>query len=58
MAASRTSWLKRFIHMWIAAAVVLVVSIDETAAQDKSREAAAQSKKILFLYSFGPSFQP
>ena len=58
MAASRTSWLKRFIHMWIAAAVVLVVSIGETVAQDKSGEAVAQSKKILFLYSFGPSFQP
>ena len=58
MAASRTSWLKRFIHMWIAAAVVLAVSNGETAAQDKSGEAVAQSKKILFLYSFGPSFQP
>ena len=58
MAASRTSWLKRFIHMWIAAAVVLVVSNGETVAQDKSGEAAAQPKKILFLYSFGPSFQP
>ena len=56
--ASRTSWLKRLVHVWIAAAVVLVFSIGETAAQTKSGEAAAQPKKILFLYSFGPSFQP
>ena len=30
----------------------------ETVTQDKSEGAVAQSKKILFLYSFGPSFQP
>jgi hypothetical protein len=32
MAAPRTSRLKRLVHMWIAAAVVLLVSIGETAA--------------------------
>ena len=58
MAASRTLMMKRLVNTWVAAAVVLVVSIGETAAQDRSGEAAAQPKKILFLYSFGPSFQP
>ena len=57
MAASRTSLLKRLIYMWVAAAVVLVVSIGE-AAQAKSGDAAAQPKKILFLHPFGPKFQP
>jgi porin len=32
MVASRTSWLKRLVYMWVAAAVVLVVSIGEAAA--------------------------
>jgi signal transduction histidine kinase len=58
MAASRTSWLKRLVYMWVAATVVLVVSIGETAAQLKSGETAGQPKKILFLHSFGPNFQP
>jgi signal transduction histidine kinase/predicted RNA-binding Zn ribbon-like protein len=58
MAASRTSWLKRLVYMWVAAAVVLVVSIGETSAQAKSGETAAQPKKILFLHSFGLNFQP
>jgi signal transduction histidine kinase len=58
MAASRTLMMKRLVNTWVAAAVVLVVSIGETAAQDRLGEAAAQPKKILFLYSFGPSFQP
>ena len=57
MAASRTSWLKRLVNMWIAAAVVLVVSIGGTAAQPKSGETAAQPKKILVLHSFGPNFE-
>ena len=55
--ASRTSRLKRLVHMWVAAAVVLVVSIGETAAQPKSGETAAQPKKILFLHTFGPNFE-
>jgi hypothetical protein len=49
MAASRTSGLKRLVYMCVAAAVVLVVSIGETAVQPKN---------ILFLHSFGPNFQP
>ena len=53
-----TSWLKRLVHMWVAAAVVLVVSIGGTAAQPKSGETAAQPKKILFLHSYGQNFQP
>jgi signal transduction histidine kinase len=56
--ASRTSWLKRLVYMWVAATVVLVVSIGEAAAQPKADEAAAQQKKILFLHSFGAKFQP
>ena len=55
MASSRTSWLQRLACMWIAA-VVLLVSIGEAATQ--SGDAAAQPKKILFLHSFGPNFQP
>jgi len=58
MDVSRTSWLKRLVYMWVAAAVALVVSIGGTAAQPKSGETAAQPKKILFLHSFGPKFQP
>jgi signal transduction histidine kinase len=46
--ASRTSRLKRLVNMWVAAAVVLVVSIGET---------AAQPKKILFLQSYGQNFE-
>ena len=57
MAASRASWLKRLACMWVAAVVVLVVSIGETAAQPKSGETAAQPKKILLLHSFGPNFE-
>ena len=58
MAASRTLRMKRLVNIWIAAAVILLVSIGEAAAQAKSGDTAAQPKKILFLYSFGPTFQP
>src|SRR5260370_36276090 len=58
MDVSRTSWLKRLVYMCVDAAVALVVSIGGTAAQPKSGETAAQPKKILFLHSFGPNFQP
>ncbi len=58
MAASRTLRMKRPVNMWIAAAVVLAVSISRTTAQPKSDATAAQSKEILFLHSFGPNFQP
>ena len=57
MAPSCTSWMKRLVNMWIAAAVVLLVSIGETAAQPKSGETAAQPKQILLLHSYGPNFQ-
>ena len=49
---------ERLVHKWVAAAVVLVVSIGGAAAQPKSGETAAQPKKILFLHSFGAKFQP
>src|SRR5258705_11587649 len=58
MDVSRTSWLQRLVYMWGAAAVALVVSIGGAAAQPKSGETAAQPKKILFLHSFCPKFQP
>ena len=54
----RTSWLKRLFILWVAAPVVLMVSIGGTAAQPKSGETAAQPKKILFLHSYGPNFEP
>jgi signal transduction histidine kinase len=50
--------MKRLVNTWVAAAVVLVVSIGETAAQDKSGEAKPQPKQILFLYSYGSNIQP
>ena len=43
--------------MWVAATVVLVVSVGETAAQAKSGETAGQPKKILLLHTFGPNFE-
>jgi hypothetical protein len=58
MAASRTSRLKRLVFMWIAAAVVLLVSIGGTAAQPKSGEATAQPKRILVVHSYGQNFEP
>jgi signal transduction histidine kinase len=58
LATSRTSRLKRFVYVWVTAVVVLLVSIGGTAAQSKSGEPAAQPKKILFLLSFGPNFEP
>ena len=58
MAASRTLSMKRLVNAWVAATVVLLVSIGGTAAQPKSGETAAQPKTILFLHSFGPNFQP
>ena len=49
MAASRSLSMKRLVCICVAAAVVLVVSIGET---------AAQPKKILFLHSFDRNFEP
>ena len=43
-----TMRMTRLVTMWIAAAVILVISIGA---------AAAQPKRILFLLSFGPNFQ-
>jgi signal transduction histidine kinase len=54
----RTSRLRRLVYVWVAAAVVLVVSIGEGAAQPKSGETAAQPKRILFLHSFGQNVEP
>ena len=57
-ASSCTLRMKRLVYVWVAAAVVLLVSIGGTAAQLKSGEAAGQPKKILFLLSFDPNFEP
>ena len=57
ISTSHTSRLKRLVHMWIAATIVLIVSIGETAAQPKSGETTTQPKQILFLQSFGPNFE-
>ena len=57
LTASRTSWLKRRVYVWVAAAVVLVISIDGTTAQPKSGDAVAQPKTILLLHTFGPNFE-
>jgi signal transduction histidine kinase len=57
-AALRTSWLKRLVYMWVAAAVVLLISIGGTAAQPKSAENAARTKKIVVIHSYGQNFEP
>jgi hypothetical protein len=50
LAALRSSArLRRLVCLWVTAAVMLVVSIGET---------AAQPKEILFLHSFGRHFEP
>src|SRR6476620_6599295 len=49
--------LKRRVCVWVAAVVVLVVSISGTTAQPQSGETAAQPKKILLLHTFGPNFE-
>src|SRR5580698_1167018 len=49
MAASWTLRLTRLANIWTAAALVLLVSIGES---------AAQPKEVLFLHSFGQNFQP
>ena len=42
----------------VVAAVVLMASVSETAAQPNSGETASQPKTILFLYSYGLNVQP
>lgn len=55
MAASRISWLRRLAYVWVAAIFVLAALIGESAAHPKS---GAQTKTILFLYSFDRKFEP
>ena len=57
MGALCTSRLKRLVNVWIAAAVVLLISIGEIAAQPRSGEIAAQPKKVMVIYSYGQGFQ-
>src|SRR6478752_5953705 len=49
--------LKRHVCVWVAAVVVLVVSISGTTAQPQSGEPAVQPKKILLFHTFGPNFE-
>ena len=53
VAAPHASWIRRLVHMSIAA-IVLSASIGEAAAHPMS---AAQTKTILFLYSFDRNFE-
>ena len=55
--APRSSWLKGLAYMYVAAAIVLLVSIGGIAAQPKSADTAAQPKKLLILHTFGPNFE-
>jgi len=50
--------VKRLAYMWVAAAVVLLVSVGEAPAQPKSSATAAQPKKIVVLHSYSQSFEP
>src|SRR3954449_11638517 len=49
--------LKRRVCVWVAAVVVLVVSMGGTTAQTLSGQIAGQPKKILLLHTFGPNFE-
>src|SRR4051794_36018335 len=49
--------LKRRVCVWVAAVVVLVVSMGGTTAQTLSGHIAGQPKKILLLHTFGPNFE-
>src|SRR6478672_98756 len=49
--------LYRVVYFWMAAIVILVVSIGGTTAQPQSGATAAQPKNILLLHTFGPNFE-
>jgi signal transduction histidine kinase len=49
--------LMRLANIWIAAAVILWISLDAAVAQPKSDEAPAHPKRIVVLYSYGQQFQ-
>lgn len=57
MAASCPSRMERLINIWIAVAIILLISIGGGVAQPKSGEPAAQPKRIVVLYSYGQNFQ-
>ena len=57
IATSRTIFLYRVVYLWIAAAVVICISISGIAAQPKPGDRAAQPKRILLLHTFGPNFE-
>jgi len=53
-----TTRMMRLVQMWIAAAVVLLISIGAVAAQPNSGRTAAQPKQVLFLPPYGQNFEP
>jgi signal transduction histidine kinase len=55
MAPSQTSWLNTLVFIWMVV-TVLALSIRETAAEERSGNAAAQPKTVLLLHSFGTDF--
>jgi signal transduction histidine kinase len=58
MAASGTLRMKRLVNLWIATAVVLLVSIGGTAAQPMAGGTAVQTKKLMVLHSYDRNFEP
>lgn len=57
MGASGQLRMRWLLNLCIAA-VILLVAIAETAAQQNPGETAARPKQVLFLYSYGQNFQP
>ena len=55
MAPSQTSWLNTLVFICMVVAV-LALSIRQTAAEERSGNAAAQPKTVLLLHSFGTDF--
>ncbi|MPR08636.1 sensor histidine kinase [Microvirga tunisiensis] len=49
--------MERLINLWIAVAVILLISIGGGVAQPQPGEPAAQPKRIVVLYSYGQNFQ-
>ena len=57
VAASCKSRVQRLATNWIAAVIILVLSVGGAAAQPQSGEPAAQPKRVAVLYSYGQNFQ-
>ena len=57
VAASFKSRMQRPATNWIAAVIILVLSVGGAAAQPQLDEPAAQPKRVVVLYSYGQNFQ-